>query len=107
MNPSSPSESMSRMSSLARELVGIEVLVVDQDDKVQKGVTQLLSAAGLHVTAVGDPESALAQVDKQFFSVMLIDIDTPAPGAGIETIREIKRRSPTSMLVALTPRRSF
>jgi DNA-binding response OmpR family regulator len=95
------------MTSMARELVGIEVLVVDQDESVQKGITQLLSAAGLHVTAVGDPEEALAQVDRQFFSVMLIDLDTPTPGAGVETIREIKRRSPTSMLVALSPRRSY
>lgn len=107
MNPSSPSDSLSRMTSMARELVGIEVLVVDQDDKVQKGVTQLLSAAGLHVTAVGDPEAAIAQVERQFYSVVLIDIDTPAPGAGVETIREIKRRSPTSMLVGMTPRRSY
>lgn len=102
-----PGDSMTRMTSMARELVGIEVLVVDQDESVQKGITQLLSAAGLHVTAVADPESALAQVDRQFHSVVLADIDTPTPGAGIDTIREIKRRSPTSMIVALTPRRSY
>jgi len=102
-----PSDSFSRMTSMARELVGIEVLVCDQDEKVHKGITQLLSAAGLHVTAVGDPESALAWAERQFFSVVLVDIDTPTPSAGIDTIRAIKERSPTSMIVAMTPRRSY
>jgi DNA-binding response OmpR family regulator len=102
-----PSDSFSRMTSMARELVGIEVLVCDQDDKVQKGITQLLSAAGLHVTAVGDPESAIAAVDRQFYSVVLVDIDTPSPGAGVETIGAIKSRSLTSMIVAMTPRRAY
>jgi DNA-binding response OmpR family regulator len=96
-----------RMHSIARELVGIEVLVVDQDDKVQKGIAQLLSQSGLHVTTAADPETALGHVDRQFFSVILVDLDTPAPSAGVETVAEIKRRSPTSMVVALTPRRSY
>src|SRR5688500_15092480 len=102
-----PSDSFSRMTSMARELVGIEVLVCDQDDKVQKGITTLLSAAGLHVTAVGDPESAIAAVERQFYSVVLVDIDTPTPGAGVETIGAIKSRSLTSMIVAMTPRRAY
>ncbi len=104
---SNASDSLSRITAIARELVGIEVLVVDQDDKVQKGIAQLLSQSGLHVTTAGDPEAALAHVDRQFFSVILVDLDTPAPSAGVETIAEIKRRSPTSMLVAMTPRRSY
>ena len=54
MNPSDS------MNSLARELVGIEVLVVDQDERVHKGITQLLSQAGLHVTCVADPEAAVS-----------------------------------------------
>src|SRR4029079_6408881 len=33
--------------------------------------------------------------------------DTPAPRAGIDTIRAIKIASPTSMVIALTPRRSL
>jgi two-component system response regulator TctD len=101
-----PAES-ARMLSMARELVGIEVLVVDQDEKVHKGLMTLLSQAGLHVTCVADPEDALGNVERQFYSVILADIDTPTPGAGVETIREIKKRSPTSMIVALTPRRAY
>jgi DNA-binding NtrC family response regulator len=88
-------------------LVGIEVLVLDGDQRVHAGIEQLLSEAQLHVTCAADPDRALALVDRQFFSVALIDIDTPVPRAGIETIRALKHRSPTSMVIAMTPRRSY
>jgi len=39
--------------------------------------------------------------------VILIDLDTPAPSAGLDTVRSIKAATPTSMVIALTPRRSF
>ncbi|HET7500157.1 MAG TPA: response regulator [Kofleriaceae bacterium] len=88
-------------------LVGIEVLVIDGDRGVHAGIEQLLSEARLHVTCVADPDRAQAVVARQFFSVALVDIDTPVPRAGIATIRAIKQASPTSMVIALTPRRSF
>lgn len=89
------------------QLVGIEVLVLDGDARVHAGIEQLLSEAHLHVTCVADAGRAAALVDRQFFSVALVDIDTPTPRAGIATIRAIKEKSPTSMVIALTPRRSY
>lgn len=88
-------------------LVGVEVLVLDADQRVHAGISQLLAEASLHVTAVADAESALQLVDRQFFAVALVDIDSPTPRAGIATISAIKERSPTTMVVALTPRRSY
>ena len=88
-------------------LVGIEVLVLDGDARVHAGIEQLLSEAHLHVTSVADPARAEALVERQFFSVALIDIDTPTPRAGIATIHAIKQKSPTSMVIAMTPRRSY
>lgn len=88
-------------------LVGIEVLVVDADQRVHAGIEQLLSEASLHVTCVETADAALQLVERQFFSVALVDIDTPTPATGIDTIRAIKAASPTSMIVAMTPRRSY
>jgi DNA-binding response OmpR family regulator len=102
-----PEPSIVRAVTVSRELAGAEVLVVDQDTTVHKGTTQLLSAASMHVTCTTDPEEALGLVDRRFFSVMLVDIDTPAPSAGLDTVRALKERSPTSMIIAMTPRRSF
>lgn len=99
--------SIVRAASVARDLVGFEVLVVDQDAAVQKGVAALLAEASVHTTCVSEPERALELVEKQFFSVMLVDLDTPTPSAGLPTIRALKERSPTSMIIGLTPRRSY
>lgn len=96
-----------RPQSSGANLIGIEVLVLDGDSRVHAGIEQLLSEARLHVTCVADPARAEALVDRQFFSVALVDIDTPAPGAGITTIRTIKHKSPTSMVIAMTPRKSY
>jgi DNA-binding response OmpR family regulator len=97
--------SMSRL--IAGGAVGAEVLVVDQDENVQRGITELLAAARLHVSAARDLDRALELSERRFFSVMLVDLDTPTPGAGIETVRALKLKSPTSSIIALTPRRSY
>ena len=97
----------SNVSGPHAALVGVEVLVLDGDQRVHAGIEQLLSEASLHVTCTSDPERALALVDRQFFSVALVDIDTPSPRAGIETIALVKSKSPTTMVIALTPRRSY
>jgi DNA-binding response OmpR family regulator len=107
MTSSETSSSYRAVTTGSHHLVGIEVLVLDGDRSVHAGIEQLLSEAQLHVTCVAEAERAQALVERQFFSVALVDIDTPAPRAGIETIRAIKQASPTSMVIALTPRRSF
>jgi DNA-binding NtrC family response regulator len=88
-------------------LVGVEVLVLDADKGVHEGIAQLLSEAQLHVTCVAEAEKALALVQRSFFSVALIDIDTASPRDGISTISAIKKVSPTTMVIAMTPRRSY
>lgn len=107
MSESSQSSGGSRLTSGVRALTGAEVLVIDQDERVTKGMTQLLSAADLHVTTVQSPEEGLEHLDRRFFSVIIVDLDTPTPNAGLETIRAVKERSPTSMVVALTPRKAY
>lgn len=94
--------------SLSRDhLVGVEVLVLDADERVHAGIAQLLSEVQLHVTCVRSADQALQAVERQFYSVALVDIDTPDPRDGIDTIRRIKQSSPTSMIIAMTPRRSY
>ncbi len=98
--------SMSRMSA-ARELVGVEVLVVDSDPAVRQGMEVLLSESSIHVTAVADGQAARQKLAKTFFSVALVDVDSPFPGEGIATMEAIHELSPTTMIIAMTPRRSF
>lgn len=93
--------------SIMRELVGAEVLVIDKDDGVRSGMTELLHAADLHVTGVDDPSQAWELIDSRFFSVVVVDLDTPLPNAGLETIATVRLAAPTSAIVVLTPRKSY
>jgi DNA-binding NtrC family response regulator len=86
---------------------GQEVLLLDADPGVQEGVFQLLSSVGLIVTALGDPAAARKEVADRFFSVVLVDIDTPAPGEGLGFLQYVKERSPASQLLVLSARRTF
>jgi DNA-binding NtrC family response regulator len=88
-------------------LVGVEVLVLDADHRIHVSIERLLSEAHLHVTCVANTAKALQLDELQFFSVALIDLDTPAPGAGLETIRMLKQASPASMVIAMTRGRSY
>ena len=93
--------------AIERELIGVQVLVVDGDPEVREGITRLLAGIGIHVTAVDHGDKALAAVTRDFFSVVMIDLDTPEPGAGLGAIAAVKAQSPSSMIIALTPRRGF
>jgi DNA-binding NtrC family response regulator len=99
--------SRTNLSGVHRALVGAEVLVLDNDKRVHSGIEQLLSAANMHVTCVADATDALTLCEKHFYTVALIDIDTARPGDGIAVIRQIKQKTPTTMIIALTPRRSY
>ena len=107
--PSQPSGSAELTAglSVARQLVGAEVLVIDRDPQVREGLMELLAEASLMVTAVDDPNQAWELLDRRFFSVVVVDLDTPLPSAGLDTIAAVRVAAPTSAVVVLTPRRSY
>lgn len=107
MTRAETSGSHSSPRGLERELTGVQVLALDRDAAVREGVTRLLAGVGVHVTALAEADRALAALERDFFSVVLIDLDTPVPGAGLDTIAQVRARSPSSMVIALSPRRSF
>jgi DNA-binding NarL/FixJ family response regulator len=94
-------------TSMVRELVGAEVLVIDRDEGVRAGMSELLAAADLNVTAIDDPNQAWELFDRRFFSVVVVDLDTPTPNAGLETVATVRLAAPTSAVVVLTPRKAF
>lgn len=95
------------VASIERELVGHEVLVIDADEKVQRGLVHLLAPAGLHVTGLADGARAVELLGQKFFGVVIVDLDTPAPGEGLKLVRKIQEASPHSQVLFLTPRKSF
>jgi DNA-binding NtrC family response regulator len=86
---------------------GQEILVVDADPRVQRGIDQMLRSAGLTPTVMGDVERALDLSSTKHFAVALVDLDTPHEGEGIRVLSALRERSPRTALVALAPRRTF
>ncbi len=93
--------------SLAEHGDGQEVLVFDGDEKVQRGLEQLLRDSGLVPTMLADPWKALELVDEKFFAVALIDLDTPIAGAGVTLIGELHKRSPATTVLMMAARKHF
>src|SRR5437879_4274949 len=86
---------------------GQEVLVLDGDEKVQKGLAQLLSSQGLVPTVVSDPDRARALLKEKYFPVALVDLDTPQPNDGLQLVRWVKQDAnadaETALLVVEPP----
>jgi two-component system, OmpR family, response regulator len=86
---------------------GQEVLVVDADEQVVKGLDRLLTKVGLIVTGTHDPVRACDQLLNKFYAVALVDADTPTPGGGIELLQFARDKSPLTSVVVMTARKSY
>ena len=86
---------------------GQEILVVDADDQVVKGLDRLLTRVGLIVTGTHDPMRARDQLLNKFYAVALVDADTPTPGGGIELLQFARDKSPLTSVVIMTARKSY
>lgn len=95
------------VSTASEDLVGHEVLVVDGDAKVVRGLEALLQRFGLVVTATADPVRARDLLVNKFFAVALVDVDTPEPGRGLELLSFAREKAPLTTIIIMTARKSF
>jgi DNA-binding NtrC family response regulator len=86
---------------------GQEVLVVDGDEKVQRGLAQLLGENGLVPTVVSDAVRARELAKEKYFAVALVDLDTPQTNAGLELVRWFKANAPTTTTIVMCSRKVF
>ena len=86
---------------------GQEVLVVDADEQVIRGLDRLLTRVGMIVTGTHDPVRARDQLLNKFYAVALVDADTPTPGGGIELLQFARDKSPLTSVVIMTSRKSY
>jgi len=89
------------------EFVGIEILVVDGDPSVRKGLSDLLTEMGFIATATGDVEDGVDMIRRKFFAVVLCDLDTPDTEAGIEVVKACVEHSPATTPIVLTSRKGW
>jgi DNA-binding response OmpR family regulator len=86
---------------------GQEVLVVDGDEKVQRGLAQLLTEIRLVPTVVADPARARELLREKYFAVALIDLDTPQPNSGLDLVRWLKDNAPSTSPIIMASRKVF
>jgi DNA-binding NtrC family response regulator len=86
---------------------GQEVLVVDGDEKVQRGLAQLLGENGLIPTVVSDAVRARELARDKYFAVALVDLDTPQTNAGLGLVRWFKQHAPSTTTLVMCSRKVF
>jgi two-component system response regulator AtoC len=78
-----------------------QILVVDDETAVRNGITQVLSRQDLAVTTVADAAQARAQLARQPFAIVLLDIRLPDMD-GMELLKLIRRDFRETEVIMIT-----
>jgi two-component system, NtrC family, response regulator AtoC len=78
-----------------------QILVVDDEEVVRTGVTQVLSRQNLAVTTAADASAGLKELARQPFAVVLLDIKLPDLD-GVEVLKLLRRDYPATEVIMIT-----
>ncbi|MGD9817797.1 MAG: response regulator, partial [Desulfomonilaceae bacterium] len=76
------------------------IMVLDIDENVLEVCQRILESEGFEVKLTSSVEEALGELEREFYDVLITDIDMPSMG-GTQLLKEIKIRQP-EVLVILT-----
>jgi len=82
-------------------MVSKPILVVDDEPIVRESIRDWLKDAGYQVATAESGEEALEMIDKQEFSVMILDIRLPGK-TGINVLNEVKSLNPHIKSIVIT-----
>jgi CheY-like chemotaxis protein len=77
------------------------VLIVEDDRAAREGLSQLLSAKGVDVTAADDGAEALARLDEQAFDLMLLDVWMPQI-SGLDLLERLHVKPSAPKVIVMT-----
>lgn len=78
-----------------------QILVVDDEAAMRSGIAQVLSRQNLAVSAAADATQALAELARQSFAVVLLDIKLPDM-SGVELLKHLRRDFPETEVIMIT-----
>jgi len=84
-----------------RQRKNVKVLVVDDEEQIQKVLEKILKRKDYQVKTAGNGVSALKAMKRERFDIVLLDIMMPELD-GIETLRKIKIQSPKTIVMMIT-----
>jgi two-component system, OmpR family, response regulator len=79
----------------------LRVLIIDDEPDFLETIVKRLVKRNMEATGVGSGEDALGLVENESFDVAILDMRMPGMD-GIETLKEIKRKSPLTEVIMLT-----
>jgi CheY-like chemotaxis protein len=94
-------ESKKEVKDVAGKSNGKRILVVDDEETVGIGMTEMLKDAGYSASYVTSGKQAAADVKRQPCKLVFMDMVMPGMN-GLETYRELKRVSPGTTVVLFT-----
>jgi DNA-binding NtrC family response regulator len=77
------------------------ILLVDDEARFRTNLQKMLGAQGLAVGAKGSGQEALAELERQSYDVIILDIRMPGMD-GLATLKEIKKISPGTEVIILS-----
>jgi DNA-binding NtrC family response regulator len=77
------------------------VLIIDDEPDFLETIVKRLKKRKLDAVGVGSGEEGLKAIEEQAFDVIILDVRMPGMD-GIETLKEIKRKSPLTEVIMLT-----
>ncbi len=77
------------------------ILLVDDDDVFRERLARAFRDRGLSVREAGDHEQALAAIGEAAPTYALVDLRLPS-GSGLDIVRALAARSPTTVTIVLT-----
>lgn len=86
-----------------RQVDGMRILIVEDDDTVAEVITGLLESLGYQVVRAAQALAALTELSTSRFDLAFLDLDLPGLD-GLELARIIRSQGQTLALVALTAR---
>ena len=89
------------MNALRTRLIGVRVLVVDDDEAVRETLAQGLAREGYTVHAAGSVGDAVALLGREPVDLVVTDLVLPG-GSGLEVARAVKRSHPGTPVVLVT-----
>ena len=82
-------------------MVSKPILIVDDEPIVRESIRDWLKDAGYQVETAESGEEALQMIEKQDFSVMILDVRLPGK-TGIKVLREVKALKPQIKSIVIT-----
>ena len=78
-----------------------KILIIDDEIKLRKLLTRIISLEGVEVIEAGTCKEAIQAVQKQNFDVIFCDVKLP-DGNGVDMIAELKKKQPNTEIILLT-----